>query len=74
MKPLIFTLLLITIAFHNSYSQQIVFRQPSSHVLSFIGNDSIALSSINYYNTYEGISCIQEGISILLLNNINPQP
>ncbi len=41
----IFMFLLVTL---NSYSQQTIFRQPSSYVVGFIGNDSIELSSINY--------------------------
>ncbi len=32
----------------NCFCQQIVFRQPSSYVLEFIGNDTISLSSVNY--------------------------
>ena len=43
----IFLLLTLTIV-TNSFSQQPVFRQPSSYVQGFIGNDSIALSSVNY--------------------------
>lgn len=42
------TLLFMTATFEGSFSQQIVFRQPSSYLLSFIGNDSITLSSVNY--------------------------
>ncbi|MEO7175552.1 MAG: hypothetical protein ABIV51_06820 [Saprospiraceae bacterium] len=42
---LLFTLLL---AVANSYSQQTIFRQPSSYVQGFIGNDSLELSSVNY--------------------------
>lgn len=38
----------MTAAFHAGFSQQIIFRQPSSYVLGFIGNDSISLSSVNY--------------------------
>ncbi|MBK6355082.1 MAG: hypothetical protein IPF46_17250 [Saprospiraceae bacterium] len=48
MRKLIFTILFVTAIFQDSISQQIVFRQPSSYVLSFIGNDSISLSSVNY--------------------------
>ena len=48
MRKLIFTILFVTAIFQDSISQQIVFRQPSSYVLSFIGNDSITLSSVNY--------------------------
>ena len=48
MKPLLLTILLITAAFQESISQEVVFRQPSSYVLGFIGNDSIPLSSVNY--------------------------
>jgi len=32
----------------NGFSQEIVFRPPSPYVLSFIGNDTIPLSSIDY--------------------------
>ncbi len=39
------TFLLVTL---NGFSQKIIFRQPSSYVLGFIGNDSIELSSVNY--------------------------
>ena len=42
---LILTFLLTTL---NNYSQQTIFRQPSTYVLGFIGNDSIQLSSVNY--------------------------
>lgn len=48
MKTLILTILYVAFAFQDSFSQQIVFRQPSSYVLGFIGNDSISLSSVNY--------------------------
>ena len=48
MRTLILIILFITVNIQNSFSQQIVFRQPSSYVLSFIGNDSISLSSVNY--------------------------
>jgi len=41
-------MLLLTITLQDSFSQQVVFRQPSSYVLGFIGNDSITLSSVNY--------------------------
>lgn len=41
-------LLLFMIVTINGYCQQTIFRQPSSYVLGFIGNDSIQLSSINY--------------------------
>lgn len=48
MRTLILTILFLTTIFQYSFSQQVIFRQPSSYVLSFIANDSIALSSINY--------------------------
>ncbi|MFZ4413731.1 MAG: peptidase MA family metallohydrolase [Bacteroidales bacterium] len=48
MRTFILTILFITVAFQESFSQKIVFRQPSSYVLGFIGNDSISLSSVNY--------------------------
>lgn len=48
MRTLILTILLLTAAFQDGFSQQIGFRQPSSYVLGFIGNDSISLSSVNY--------------------------
>lgn len=48
MRAIILTILLITIALQESFSQQIIFRQPSSYVLGFIGNNSISLSSVNY--------------------------
>ena len=48
MRTLILTILLLTITLQDSFSQQVVFRQPSSYVLGFIGNDSITLSSVNY--------------------------
>ncbi|MBS1536234.1 MAG: hypothetical protein JST20_00635 [Bacteroidetes bacterium] len=41
-------ILFITATLQESISQQVVFRQPSSYVLGFIGNDSISLSSVNY--------------------------
>lgn len=47
MRKTIFTLIFL-LGIVNSYSQQIIFRQPSSYVLGFIGNDSIQLSSVNY--------------------------
>lgn len=48
MRTLILTIFFLTTVFQDSFSQQIVFRQPSSYVLGFIGNDSISLSSVNY--------------------------
>lgn len=48
MRTLLLTLLFMTATFEDSFSQQIVFRQPSSYLLSFIGNDSVNLSSVNY--------------------------
>lgn len=48
MRTLILTIHFLTTVFQDSFSQQIVFRQPSSYVLGFIGNDSISLSSVNY--------------------------
>lgn len=34
--------------YQTSFSQRVIFRQPSPYVLSFIGNDSLTLSSVNY--------------------------
>ncbi|NVO04064.1 MAG: hypothetical protein HXX09_15315 [Bacteroidetes bacterium] len=48
MRTLILTIFFITTAWLESFSQQVIFRQPSSYVLGFIGNDSISLSSVNY--------------------------
>lgn len=48
MRPFILTLFFFTAILQESFSQQVIFRQPSSYVLGFIGNDSITLSSINY--------------------------
>lgn len=48
MNTLKFFILIALFAVTNSYSQQPLFRQPSSYVQGFIGNDSIVLSSINY--------------------------
>lgn len=48
MRKSIFTILFIITFFQDSFCQQIIFRQPSSYVLGFIGNDSISLSSVNH--------------------------
>ena len=48
MRTLLLTIFFITTASQFSFSQQVVFRQPSTYVLGFIGNDSISLSSVNY--------------------------
>jgi hypothetical protein len=48
MRTLLLILLLITTFIKESFSQQVVFRQPSSYVLSYLGNDTIPLSSVNY--------------------------
>ena len=48
MRDLILTILFLTCCFQKSYSQQVIFRQPSSYVLNFLGSDSIPLSSVNY--------------------------
>ena len=48
MKTFLFTILFLTVIVQCSFSQRVVFRQPSSYVLGFIGNDSISLSSVNY--------------------------
>jgi len=48
MKKLILTITFISTILTTCYCQQIIFRQPSSYVLGFIGNDSISLSSVNY--------------------------
>lgn len=48
MRTFLLTLLFLTVFVQCSFSQRVVFRQPSSYVLGFIGNDSISLSSINY--------------------------
>ena len=48
MKKIILTITLITTTLTISFCQKVVFRQPSSYVLEFIGNDSISLSSVNY--------------------------
>ncbi len=48
MSTLKFIILITLVTVTNSYSQQTVFRQPSSYVQGFIGNDSISLSSVNY--------------------------
>lgn len=48
MKIISQSILFSLVLFTNCYCQQPVFRQPSSYALSFIANDSIALSSVNY--------------------------
>ncbi|MBK9735960.1 MAG: hypothetical protein IPO92_13780 [Saprospiraceae bacterium] len=48
MKTSIIAILFLASICQISFCQQIVFRQPSSYVLGFIGNDSITLSSVNY--------------------------
>lgn len=48
MKRIKLTALLTILSITICFSQETVFRQPSSYVLSFIGNDSISLSSINF--------------------------
>ncbi|MBC7745793.1 MAG: hypothetical protein H7096_11895 [Flavobacterium sp.] len=48
MRTLILIIFFMTAAFQDSFSQRIIFRQPSSYVLGFTGNDSISLSSVNY--------------------------
>lgn len=48
MRILGLVIIFITAASGECFSQQIIFRQPSSYVQSFIGNDSITLSSVNY--------------------------
>jgi hypothetical protein len=48
MRTFALIILFMTAAFQDSFSQHIIFRQPSSYVLGFIGNDSIYLSSVNY--------------------------
>jgi len=48
MKTLKVTLFLIFVSIASCFSQQIIFRQPSSYVKRFIANDTISLSSVNY--------------------------
>ena len=48
MRILALTILFLTTTLQVAFSQQVVFKQPSSYVLGFIGNDSISLSSVNY--------------------------
>ncbi len=48
MKTFIFTILIISSALTKVFCQQVIFRQPSSYVLGFIGNDTISFSSVNY--------------------------
>lgn len=48
MKASILTILFITAVLQGSFSQKVVFRQPSTYILGFIGNDSISVSSVNY--------------------------
>ncbi|MBL7830239.1 MAG: hypothetical protein JNK41_04365 [Saprospiraceae bacterium] len=44
----IFFLALFLLTIQTGYSQQIIFRQPSSYVRGFIANDTTQLSSVNY--------------------------
>lgn len=48
MRILILIIIYITACFGKGLSQKVIFRAPSPYVLDFIGNDTIALSSINY--------------------------
>ncbi len=48
MRTFLSTLFFCTVFIQYSFSQRVLFRQPSSYVLGFIGNDSISLSSSNY--------------------------
>jgi len=47
MREIIYLFIFLFTPLH-SYCQETIFRQPSSYVLGFIGNDSIELSSVNY--------------------------
>ncbi len=48
MKRTHLLVLLELLIWGKGFGQEVIFRQPSPYVLSFIGNDSIPLSSINY--------------------------
>ncbi len=48
MRKLVLIIWFVSAALQVSFSQRVVFKQPSSYVLGFIGNDAISLSSINY--------------------------
>ncbi len=48
MKTLLLAIFSLLVVIQKSNFQSVVFRQPSSYVLGFIGNDSIPFSSINY--------------------------
>jgi hypothetical protein len=48
MRILLLTALLIITSYQEVFSQHVLFRQPSSYVLGFIGNDSIPYTSVNH--------------------------
>lgn len=48
MRLTILIIYMTSLMVSSGISQQTIFRQPSSYVLSFIGNDSISLASVNY--------------------------
>ncbi|MCG8372158.1 MAG: hypothetical protein MI700_01420 [Balneolales bacterium] len=48
MRILIVAVIVVCANWAECFSQQIIFRQPSEYVLSFIGSDSVSFSSINY--------------------------
>jgi hypothetical protein len=48
MRILLLTALLLITSYQEVFSQHVLFRQPSSYVLGFIGNDSIPYTSVNH--------------------------